>query len=173
MFCSSARMASLVWSPSLKWLELFRRSMILSAPLKSSSNTLTKAAVSTTFRSSSFLSSLHPKAGFPGCAAGRSNLQAEMVPLEVNDMAKLSLMFEEKMVKEVPVGSRPVRIGRSPDNDLDVDNLPVSNDHARVYFDSGRLLVDDRGSLNGTFLNDLRLHPPTLPHHLPIRIPHH
>jgi len=27
-------------------------------------------------------------------------------------------MFEEKMVKVVPVGSRPVRIGRSPDNDL-------------------------------------------------------
>jgi len=51
-------------------------------------------------------------------------------------MAKLSLMFEEKMVKVVPVGSRPVRIGRSPDNDLVVDNLAVSNDHARVYFDS-------------------------------------
>ena len=57
-------------------------------------------------------------------------------------MAKLSLMFEEKLVKEVPVGSRPVRIGRSPDNDLVVDNLAVSNDHARVYFEAGRLVVD-------------------------------
>jgi len=46
-----------------------------------------------------------------------------MVPPEANDMAKLSLMFEEKLVKEIPVGSRPVRIGRSPDNDLVVDNL--------------------------------------------------
>ena len=77
-------------------------------------------------------------------------------------MAKLSLMFEEKMVKEVPVGSRPVRIGRSPDNDLVVDNLAVSNDHARVYFDSGRLVVEDRGSLNGTFVNDLRVERATL-----------
>jgi pSer/pThr/pTyr-binding forkhead associated (FHA) protein len=85
-----------------------------------------------------------------------------MVPPEVNDMAKLSLMFEEKMVKEVPVGSRPVRIGRSPDNDLVVDNLAVSNDHARVYFDSGRLVVEDRGSLNGTFVNDLRVERATL-----------
>ena len=78
-------------------------------------------------------------------------------------MAKLSLMFEEKLVKEVPVmGSRPVRIGRSPDNDIVVDNLAVSNDHARVYFESGRLVVEDRGSLNGTFVNDLRVERATL-----------
>jgi pSer/pThr/pTyr-binding forkhead associated (FHA) protein len=72
-------------------------------------------------------------------------------------MAKLSLMFEDKLVKVVPIGSKPVRIGRSPDNDLVVDNLAVSNDHARVYFESGRLVVEDRGSLNGTFVNDLRV----------------
>ncbi len=77
-------------------------------------------------------------------------------------MAKLSLMFEEKLVKEVPIGSRPVRIGRSPDNDLVVDNLAVSNDHARVFFESGRLVVEDRGSLNGTFVNDLRVERATL-----------
>src|SRR6516162_9803683 len=77
-------------------------------------------------------------------------------------MAKLSLMFEDKLVREVPIGSRPVRIGRSPDNDLVVDNLAVSNDHARVYFDSGRLVVEDRGSLNGTFVNDLRVERATL-----------
>ena len=77
-------------------------------------------------------------------------------------MAKLSLMFDEKMVKEVPIGNRPVRIGRSPDNDIVVDNLAVSNDHARVYFESGRLVVEDRGSLNGTFVNDLRVERATL-----------
>jgi len=85
-----------------------------------------------------------------------------MASPEVDDMAKLSLMFEEKLVKEVPVGSRPVRIGRSPDNDLVVDNLAVSNDHARVYFEAGRLVVEDRGSLNGTFVNDLRVERATL-----------
>ena len=77
-------------------------------------------------------------------------------------MAKLSLMFENKLVKEVPIGSRPVTIGRSPDNDLPVDNLAVSNYHARVYFESGRLVVEDRGSLNGTFVNDLRVERATL-----------
>jgi len=85
-----------------------------------------------------------------------------MVTLEVTEMAKLSLMFDAKLVKEVPIGARPVRIGRSPDNDLVVDNLAVSNDHARVYFESGRLVVEDRGSLNGTFVNDLRIERATL-----------
>jgi len=48
-------------------------------------------------------------------------------------MAKLSLMFEKRLVKEVPIGTRPVGIGRAPDNDLPVDNLAVSNHHARVF----------------------------------------
>jgi pSer/pThr/pTyr-binding forkhead associated (FHA) protein len=77
-------------------------------------------------------------------------------------MAKLSLMFENKLVKEVPVGSRPVGIGRAPDNDLAVDNLAVSNHHARVYFEAGRLVVEDLDSLNGTFVNDLRIERATL-----------
>ncbi len=77
-------------------------------------------------------------------------------------MAKLSLMFEDKLVKQVPVGSRPVGIGRSPDNDLPVDNLAVSNYHARVYFEANRLVVEDLDSLNGTFVNDLRVERATL-----------
>jgi pSer/pThr/pTyr-binding forkhead associated (FHA) protein len=85
-----------------------------------------------------------------------------MVPLEATKMAKLSLMFENKLVKEVPVGSRPVGIGRSPDNDIPVDNLAVSNYHARVYFEAGRLVVEDLASLNGTFVNDLRIERATL-----------
>jgi len=77
-------------------------------------------------------------------------------------MAKLSLMFEDKLVKEVPIGSRPVTIGRAPDNDLPVDNLAVSNHHARVYYEGGRLVVEDLDSLNGTFVNDLRVERATL-----------
>src|SRR5271157_5670950 len=72
-------------------------------------------------------------------------------------MAKLSLMFENKVVKEVPIGSRPVSIGRSPDNDIPIDNLAVSTYHARVYYEAGRLVVEDLNSLNGTFVNDLRI----------------
>lgn len=77
-------------------------------------------------------------------------------------MAKLSLMFESKLVKEVPIGSRPVTIGRSPDNDIPIDNLAISNYHARVYFEANRLVVEDLDSLNGTFVNDLRVERATL-----------
>ena len=79
-------------------------------------------------------------------------------------MAKLTLMFEEKTVKEVSLGSRPVGIGRSPDNDLAVDNLAVSNYHARVYVDSGKMVVEDLKSLNGTFVNEMRVERATLKH---------
>jgi pSer/pThr/pTyr-binding forkhead associated (FHA) protein len=77
-------------------------------------------------------------------------------------MAKLSLMFENRLVKEVPIGTRPVGVGRSPDNDLPVDNPAVSNHHARVFFEAGRLVVEDLDSLNGTFVNDLRVERATL-----------
>lgn len=77
-------------------------------------------------------------------------------------MAKLSLMFEDKLMKQVPIGNRPVTIGRSPDNDLPVDNLAVSNHHARVYYEGNRLVVEDLDSLNGTFVNDLRVERATL-----------
>ena len=77
-------------------------------------------------------------------------------------MAKLSLMFEQKIVKEIPVGNRPIGIGRSPDNDIPVDNLAVSNYHARVYFEAGKLVVEDLDSLNGTFVNDMRIERATL-----------
>src|SRR6201981_2111211 len=89
-------------------------------------------------------------------------MRPETGPREESSMGKLSLMFEKRLVKEVPIGSRPVGIGRSPDNDLPVDNLAVSNHHARVFFEAGRLVVEDLDSLNGTFVNDLRVERATL-----------
>ena len=77
-------------------------------------------------------------------------------------MAKLSLMFDNKLVREVPVGSRPVTIGRAPDNDLSVDNLAISSYHAKIFFEGGRMVIEDLNSLNGTFVNDLRVERATL-----------
>src|SRR5437588_9736080 len=85
-----------------------------------------------------------------------------MVALEEIEMPKLSLMFDNKIVKEVPVGSRPVTIGRSPDHDLPVHSLAVSNYHAKIYFEAGRMVIEALDSLNGTFVNDLRVERATL-----------
>lgn len=95
-------------------------------------------------------------------AAPRHGQKSLKAPQEEKRMAKLTLMFENKIVKQVPIGGRPVGIGRSPDNDLEIDNLAVSNYHARVYAEAGRLVVEDLDSLNGTFVNDLRVERATL-----------
>jgi len=40
-------------------------------------------------------------------------------------MPKLVLKFENSVLKELPVGSREVSIGRSPENALVIDNPAV------------------------------------------------
>src|ERR1700688_84917 len=72
-------------------------------------------------------------------------------------MSRLVLEFEGAVLKEVPLGARPITIGRAPDNDIPIDNLAVSNYHARVYVAAGSLVVEDLNSLNGLFLNDIRV----------------
>lgn len=72
-------------------------------------------------------------------------------------MAMLVLKFDAAVLKEVPVGTLPISIGRAPDNEIHIDNLSVSNYHARVYSEAGRLIVEDLDSLNGTFLNNSRV----------------
>jgi pSer/pThr/pTyr-binding forkhead associated (FHA) protein len=72
-------------------------------------------------------------------------------------VARLVLKFDSSVLKEVPLGSRPVTIGRAPDNDMAIDNLAVSDYHARVYTEAGHLVVEDLNSLNGTFVNEMRI----------------
>lgn len=72
-------------------------------------------------------------------------------------MSRLVLKFESSTLKEIPLGTRPVTIGRAPDNDIAIDNLAVSNYHARVYVEAGSMVVEDLNSLNGLFLNDVRV----------------
>jgi pSer/pThr/pTyr-binding forkhead associated (FHA) protein len=77
-------------------------------------------------------------------------------------MAKLILKFENSVLKEMPVGSREVSIGRSPENALVIDNPAVSHYHARVFNEEGRLMLEDFGSMNGTFVNGQRVKMVTL-----------
>lgn len=70
---------------------------------------------------------------------------------------KLILKFEDHTLKEVGLGDRPVTIGRGPDNDIHIDNLAVSTHHAKIYKDAGRIIIEDLGSLNGTFMNNQRI----------------
>src|SRR5580700_1857751 len=77
-------------------------------------------------------------------------------------MSKLVLKFENSVLKELSVGAKEVSIGRSPDNGLVIDNPAVSHYHARVFNEEGRLMLEDFGSINGTFVNGQRVKMVTL-----------
>ena len=77
-------------------------------------------------------------------------------------MPKLVLKFENSVLKEMPVGSKEVSIGRSPENGMVIDNPAVSHYHARVFNEEGRLMLEDFGSMNGTFVNGQRVKMVTL-----------
>ena len=55
-----------------------------------------------------------------------------------------------------PQGERTT-IGRSPDCEIFLDDVTVSRKHAVLLQRDGRFLVEDLGSLNGTFLNRRRI----------------
>lgn len=46
-----------------------------------------------------------------------------------------------------------VRIGRSPDSDVFLDDVTVSRNHAELLHGSTGWLIRDKGSLNGTYVN--------------------
>ncbi len=71
-------------------------------------------------------------------------------------MAKLILKFDSAVLREVPLGKKPVTIGRAPDNDIQIDNLAVSDHHARIFSPDDRLKVEDLNSLNGIAVNGTR-----------------
>src|SRR5271168_1243179 len=77
-------------------------------------------------------------------------------------MSKLVLKFESSVLKEVAVGVKEVSIGRSPDNGIVIDNPAVSHYHARVFNEEGRMMLEDFGSMNGTFVNGQRVKMVTL-----------
>lgn len=72
-------------------------------------------------------------------------------------MAKLILRFEHNILKEVGLGQDTLTIGRLPDNVLQIDNLAVSGHHAKIYWDQDHYVVEDLGSLNGTYVNNQKV----------------
>ena len=62
--------------------------------------------------------------------------------------------------RDLPLGANHT-IGRDPSNHLVVDDGNVSRQHAALRHASGRWVVKDLGSRNGTFVNGQRLAPGT------------
>ena len=58
-----------------------------------------------------------------------------------------------KMGERVDLGAETLSIGRSPDNDIVVDDPTVSRHHARVTFDGNQYHIEDLSSTAGTMMN--------------------
>ena len=49
-------------------------------------------------------------------------------------------------------------IGRQPENLLRIDNPAVSGNHAKIYSEGNRYVLEDSESFNGTYVNQQRNH---------------
>ena len=68
-------------------------------------------------------------------------------------MAKLILSMDGLVLKEVELSKERTTIGRRPHNDIVIDNLAVSGEHAVLITILNDSFVEDLGSTNGTTVN--------------------
>ena len=75
-------------------------------------------------------------------------------------MAELQLLVDDVVMKSFPLNKDTIYIGRSPGNNIVIDEESVSTEHARVDLVPSQLMeglidifIEDLGSTNGTFVN--------------------
>ena len=68
-------------------------------------------------------------------------------------MAKLILSIEGATLKEIPLVKERTTIGRKAQNDIQIDNLAISGEHAVLIMVGADVFLEDMNSTNGTFVN--------------------
>ena len=68
-------------------------------------------------------------------------------------MAKLILSMDGLVLKEIPLTKERLTIGRKPHNDIQIDNLAISGEHAVVVSILNDSFLEDLNSTNGTLVN--------------------
>ena len=68
-------------------------------------------------------------------------------------MAKLILSVDDQVLKEIMLSKERTTIGRKPHNDVQIDNLAVSGEHAVIVSIMNDCFLEDMGSTNGTQVN--------------------
>jgi len=72
-------------------------------------------------------------------------------------MAKLVLSFNGAVVSEHELDKESITIGRKPHNDIHIDNLAVSSNHAKILTILNDSFIEDLGSTNGTYINGTKI----------------
>ena len=68
-------------------------------------------------------------------------------------MAKLIMSLDNAVIREVPLDKERFTIGRKAHNDIQIDNLAVSGEHALIVTILNDSFLEDLGSTNGTLVN--------------------
>jgi len=68
-------------------------------------------------------------------------------------MAKVILSLEGRVIDEYPLTKERTTIGRRPHNDIAIDNLAISGEHAVIVTILNDSFLEDLGSTNGTLVN--------------------
>ena len=68
-------------------------------------------------------------------------------------MPKMIVSIDEVVIKEVQLTKDKTTLGRRPYNDIVIDNLAVSGEHAVLQMTGNEVVLEDLNSTNGTYLN--------------------
>lgn len=68
-------------------------------------------------------------------------------------MAKLILSMDGLVLKEILLNKERLTIGRKPHNDIQIDNLAISGEHAAIVTILNDSFLEDMNSTNGTLVN--------------------
>ncbi len=68
-------------------------------------------------------------------------------------MSKLILSMDGLVLKEIPLDKERLTIGRKPSNDIQIDNLAISGQHALITTILDDAFLEDLNSTNGTYVN--------------------
>ncbi|MGE5386599.1 MAG: FHA domain-containing protein [Betaproteobacteria bacterium] len=68
-------------------------------------------------------------------------------------MAKMILSMDGLVLKEIPLDKERLTLGRKPHNDIQIDNLAISGEHAVIVTILNDSFLEDLNSTNGTLVN--------------------
>jgi pSer/pThr/pTyr-binding forkhead associated (FHA) protein len=68
-------------------------------------------------------------------------------------MPKMIVSIDEVVIKEVQITKDKTTLGRRPYNDIVIDNLAVSGEHAVILMNGSEVVLEDLNSTNGTYVN--------------------
>ena len=88
-------------------------------------------------------------------------------------MPKLIISSDGVVIKEVQLTKERTTLGRRPYNDIVIDNLALSGEHAVLKMNGSEVYLEDLASTNGTYVNGKAIKQQLLAHNDTIEVGKH